>query len=134
VDLDRRGLDLDLLVAELGRHLAVEQRLDLLAELGLVRMDRAVRVDELVDGRQQLLLVVAVEALEDLERAQLELGVALTSSPSAATSSNSARTWLSTFSNTSWKCATNLETTSARVLASASGINTLARSLTICRM
>ena len=38
-------------------------------------MDRAIGVDQLVDRRQQLVLVVAVEALKDLVAAQLELRV-----------------------------------------------------------
>ena len=58
-----------------GLDRSVEQRLELVAELLLRRVDAAVGVDQLVDRREQLVLVVAVEALEDLVAAQLELGV-----------------------------------------------------------
>src|SRR3569623_412192 len=65
-----------LAICFVDRRRVIEQRFDLVAELLLARVDRAVGVDQLVDRRQQLVLVVAIERLEDLVRAELELRVA----------------------------------------------------------
>ena len=80
---DRRGIadlhlallaqDLDVERRQRGRR--VEQGLELVPELLLRGVDAAIRVDQLVDRGQQLLLVIVIEALEDLVAAELELGV-----------------------------------------------------------
>jgi hypothetical protein len=61
-----------ILVVERHRHL--EQVHHLVAELLLFRMDHAVGADQLVDGAEDGLLVGGIEALEQLEAPQLELG------------------------------------------------------------
>src|SRR5690606_16838290 len=67
------GVFFDLL--ELEAEIALEELDELVAELELGRVHVAVGLDELVHRVEQDLLVLAVEALEDLEAAELELGL-----------------------------------------------------------
>src|SRR5690606_34760391 len=65
------GVFFDLL--ELEAEIALEELDELVAELELGRVHVAVGLDELVHRVEQDLLVLAIEALEDLEAAELEL-------------------------------------------------------------
>ena len=72
--IDTGGL-VGAIVDELDAKVLFEEIRQLAPELGFRRVHLAVGVDQLVDGVHELFLVVRVEALEDLEAAQLELGV-----------------------------------------------------------
>ncbi len=75
VFLDRARAPIVFVVEQLDTQIGFEQGGELAAELQFCRMDLTIGVNELVDRAHQLLLIGRVEALEDLETAQLELGV-----------------------------------------------------------